>query len=312
MVYLCAVSPRFKAYLQIHTAVILFGFTGILGDLISLNKPTLVFWRFGLTVCSLLLIPGLVKSALQLNRKDVMVLFGIGGLVAAHWIFFFLSIAWTNVSVALSVFATTTFFTSFLEPMVMKRPFRWYEMAIGLLVIPGVALVAGTSTFPFTGIIFALIAAFLAALFSTLNKRVVARVSPMPMTLVQLTGGWIVAAVWVLFYHLIWPELPFMPVDTDWVYLGLLAFLCTSFAYVISLQSLQVLSAFSVNLTVNLEPIYSIILANFILAEHKELNWGFYPGAAIIIISVFLHPMISNYFKKRENEPKSTIVDGNS
>lgn len=293
-------SPRLKAYLQIHTAVILFGFTGILGDLISLNKPTLVFWRFGLTVTSLLLIPGLLRSALSIPRGDLLRLAGIGGLVAAHWIFFFLSIAWTNVSVALSIFASTTLFTSVLEPLIMKRPFRWFEMAIGVLVIPGVALVAGTSQFPFTGIVFALLAAFLAALFSTLNKRMLDRVQPLPMTLVELGGGWIVTSVWVLIYHLSWPETQFMPVGIDWLWLCILAFLCTSFAYVISLLALKVLSAFSVNLTVNLEPVYSIILANLLLGEHKELSAGFYIGSGIIILAVFIHPMLNSWLKTKE------------
>lgn len=289
-------QSRTRAYLQMHTAVLLYGLTGILGDLITLPKPTLVWWRMLLAASFFLFWPGLFKSLRQLKRRQFLTLFGIGGIVAFHWVTFFGAIALTNVSVTLAVMATVAFFTSMLEPLLLGTRFKWYEAALGLLVIPGVGLIWKSSDFEFTGILVALLSSILAALFSTLNKRQVEKNEPITMTFIQLGSGWLILSLIAPIYYNFVPDLRFLPNSSDLLYLGILAFACTSFAFVIVLQAMRVLSAFSANLTINLEPVYTIVLAAVILKEHQELHWGFYLGAGIIIGAVFSHPFLNRRF----------------
>ncbi|MEM0998659.1 MAG: DMT family transporter [Bacteroidota bacterium] len=289
-------SPRTRAYLQIHTAVLLYGITGILGDLIVLPKPTLVWWRMLLTALSFLLWPGLLRQVRSMSRRDLAAMVGIGSLVALHWVTFFGAIQLTNVSVTLAVMATASFFTAILEPILLGGRFRWYELLLGVVVVPAVALVKNSTDFAWAGILVALSSAALAATFSILNKKLVDRHNPVALTFVELGSGGLLLTLGLPFWYAFVETGPFFPTGNDWIYLPILAFVCTSFAYVINLQALRVLPAFAVNLTINLEPVYSIILAYFILRESDELYWGFYLGAALIILAVFLYPVLARQF----------------
>ena len=295
-------NPRLRAFLQIHTAVILFGFTGILGDLIDLPKPTLVWWRMGLACVGLLALPLLqgrsrflaFGRAIPARRKWTM--FGIGGVIALHWITFFGGIALTNVSVALACMATASFFTAILEPILIGGRFKWYELALGLVVIPGVMLIYRSTDFEFWGILVTLISAFLAALFSILNKKYVTDYDTTAVTFLELGSGWVILSLFLPFFYAFSGPMAFLPVGWDLLWLVLLAFVCTSFAFVISLAALRVLSTFTTNLTINLEPVYTIILAFALFGEHKELDPLFYPGAGIIILAVFVYPILDKRF----------------
>lgn len=283
---------------MIHTAVLLFGLTGILGDLISLGELTLVWWRMGLTAISLLCIPGVLKKALAIPVKDRWKMFGIGGLVAAHWVTFFGAIKLTNPSVTLACLATAAFFTAILEPILARRRFKAYELLLGILVVPGVAVVYQSSNFQFWGIVVALISAILAATFAILNKKLIERNNAISMTMIELGSGWILLSLGMPFYHYYQPDLPFLPNSSDLLWLAILAFACTSFAYVISLEALRHLPTFSVNLTINLEPVYTIVLAFLFLNDGKELDPTFFIGAATIVLAIFSYPILSRYFDR--------------
>lgn len=298
-------ESKTKAYFQIHTAVLLYGLTGILGELILLPKPTLVWWRMLLAPLGLLILPGVIKTIRKIPPPIRLRMFGIGCLVALHWVTFFGAIGMTNVSVTLACMASASFFTSFLEPLLLRTKFKWYETLIGLIMIPGVAMIYGSSNFEFLGILVALLSAFLAALFSVLNKPLVKDYDPVAMTAIQLSSGWFFLCLLAPFFYLYNPEASFLPEGLSIVYLLILAFVCTSFAYVINLNALKELSTFSVNLTINMEPVYSIILAYVILAENKELESGFYFGAAIIIVSVFIHPLLNRWMTAPAKTPSS-------
>ena len=289
-------KARSTAYLQLHIAVLLFGLTGILGDLISIPKPTLVWWRMAFAVLSFLFWPGVLRDMRRIALADVLKMVGIGCLVAMHWVTFFVAIQITNVSVTLAMLASGAFFTALLEPIIIGRKFKWFELALGLMVIPGVAMVVGSTAFPNLGIVVALLSACLAAVFSILNKSLVGRFNPITMTMVELGSGWMLLSLLAPFYYFSAPQMPFFPVGWDWFYISVLAFACTSLAYVFSLNALRFLPTFTVNLSINLEPIYTIILAYFILNEGEELNLAFYLGASVIIASVFLHPILSRKF----------------
>ncbi len=315
-------KPRTKAYFELHIAVLLFGLTAILGRLIIVGEMALVWWRVFFTCLSLIGLPFLINlfrkrpdgnvldqsdaslsilgEVRMMDRSLLFKYMGIGVIVALHWVCFFGAVNYSNVSITLSCMATVSFMTAILEPIILKSRFKWYELALGLLVIPGMYIILKVTDLNYyQGIIMGLLSAFLAVIFSIYNKKLVNEARPMTITFVELGAGWLFLTLVMPFYwillkpegELFWPNL------SDLVYLLILAILCTNLAYVFSLKALKHLSAFVTNLTINLEPIYGIILALLIFQENKELGEGFYLGLAIILSSVFVHPILNRYFE---------------
>ncbi len=290
-----------KAYLQLHLAVFLFGFTAILGDLISLSAVVLVWWRVLITSISLLFLIQFGKALLKIPRKLILQYMGIGVLVAIHWITFFGSIKYSNASICLVCMATASFFTAFLEPLIFRQKVKTYEILLGLMVIPGMMLIVNSiQTDMMLGVWIGLISAFLAALFATLNKKLVDKAEPFSITFLELGSACLFISCCLPFYFSANPELAFLPVGMDWLYLLILALLCTTLAYILALVALKHLSAFASNLTVNLEPVYGIILAWLILNENEELNVGFYLGCGMILLAVFSYPMVKKMVEGKE------------
>lgn len=294
-----------RAYLELHLAVLLFGLTAILGDLIQLTALVLVWWRVLLTSGSLLPFVQVGNLLRDLGRPLLLRFMGIGVLVALHWLTFYGAIKLSNASITLVCMATTSFFTAFLEPLIVKRPFRWYEMALGLLIIPGMVLVVNNiQPGMIWGVVAGLTSAFLAATFATFNKKYLANIHPSRVTFVELGSAWLFLSL-ILGVFLItgrdfgawWPTS-----GMDWIYLLILAFLCTNLAYTLSLRALRHLSAFAANLTVNLEPVYGIALAWLLLNEQAELAPGFYWGVVIILLAVFSYPLIRKRMRKFESK----------
>lgn len=294
-----------RAYLELHIAVFLFGFTAILGDLIQLTALVMVWWRVFLTSGSLLFLIKPGKLFRQLGRKMTLRFVGIGILVALHWVAFYGAIKLSNASIALIAMATTSFFTSLMEPWLLRQRVNTLEIGLGLLIIPGMILVANsTSDDMLAGLLVGILSAFLAALFAIFNKKYIGTTDEMNITFIELGSAWgflsLVIPIYALFSKEIlvfWP-----PTLEDWGYLMVLAFLCTTFAYVLALRSLRHLSAFASNLTVNLEPVYGIALAWVLLGENKELGQGFYWGVLIILLVVFSYPVLRKRFSKPKRE----------
>ncbi|MEN0002562.1 MAG: EamA family transporter [Bacteroidota bacterium] len=293
-------TPVQKAYVELHIAVLLFGFTAILGDLIDLSAVTLVWWRVLITSVSLLFLIRVAKLFRTLPRKTILQFMGIGVLVAVHWIAFYGAIKLANASIAVVCMATTSFFTALLEPLIMRQRIKGFELVLGLLVIPGMAMIVNsTSPSMLTGIWVGLLSAFLAALFATLNKRMVGKSDEMSITFLELGSAWLFISLILPFYFWSSEEtIPFWPSSTDWMYLMVLSLLCTTLAYVLALRSLRHLSAFASNLAINLEPVYGIILAWLILNENEELTGNFYWGVVIILLAVFSYPLLRKRFAK--------------
>lgn len=291
-----------KAYFQLHIAVLLFGFTAILGDLIQLQELMLVWWRLFFTCLSLLFFRKVIKELRILPRKTILQLMGIGIVVALHWLTFFGAVKYANASICLICMATASFSVSLLEPLILKRPFRWYEMLLGLAIVPGMVLIVSyTPSDKWFGILLGLISAFLAALFSIFNKKMVdeKKAEVMTMTFVELGSGMIfLTCIAPLYFYFLGDMQLYPNSSSDLIYLLVLALLCTTLAYVLAFESLKHLSAFASTLSVNLEPVYGIILAWFILQEHQELEPNFYLGVGIILLSVFSYPFIKRRFEK--------------
>ena len=221
----------------------------------------------------------------------------IGCIVAVHWICFYGSIKLANASVALVCMATTTIFTSFLEPWIMKKRIDQLETLLGLLIVPGMILVVNSIDISMRdGVLVGIASAFFAALFGTLNKKYVETTTPYMFTFLQLGSAWIFISLLFIFGGSYLDLSQFFPPSvSDWVYVIILALLCTTLAYILNLRALKSLSAYATNLVINLEPLYGIVLAAAILKEYEQLTTNFYIGGGIILAIVMSYP----YLKKR-------------
>lgn len=273
-----------RAYLELHFAVFLWGFTAILGDLIELSALTLVWWRVLLTSLSLLAFVGVFSLYQNLGKRKFLILCGIGVVVALHWVTFYGAIKLANASIALICMATTSLFSSLLEPLIVRSPFRWFELLLGIFILPGIWLIVdGVDTSMNVGIAVGLLSAALVAIFTSLNKRFISSSDPLRITFVELGA----ATLFLTPFLPILGGAKFWPNASDWLYLLVLSLLCTTLTFFLSLRALRKLSAFASNLTVNLEPVYGITMAYFLLDDARELQPSFYLGAGLIIVAVF-------------------------
>ena len=277
-----------KALTQLHIAVLLAGFTGILGALIQLNEIWLVWYRIAITVVTLLLAAGLLKQSLRIASASAFRLMGIGAIIALHWVFFYGSIKLSNVSIGLICFASVGLFTSLLEPLINKTPFALAEMVLGLISLLGIYIIFHFDTRYRTGIIMGTLSSLLAAIFSVLNKRNVASIAPRLMLFYEMAGGVLALTLLMPLYLHYFPAGNSRPTLMDLGWLLILSWACTILAMDLMLKSLQHISAFTQTLTLNLEPVYGIAMAWFFFKENQQLNTSFYLGFALIALSVAL------------------------
>lgn len=290
-----------KAYIQMHIAIFLWGFTGILGRLIELQEGLLVWYRMVITIVALLGVIYLNGELAKISRRELLRISFVGALIAVHWVTFYGSIKYSNVSVALSCFSSTALFTAFIEPMMTKRRISKAEIFFGLLTIAGIYLIFRFQKFYATGIILALISSVLCSVFTIKNKELVGTHSPGNLLFYELVSGIAILSLLMPVYLYFFPTEKYFPSVSDWIYLAILSLACTVFALRISYEALKKVTPFTMNLSVNLEPVYGIILAFLIFNEQNELNAGFYAGTALIILSVLAHALYKfrDYRKRR-------------
>lgn len=289
-----------KALVQLHIAVFLAGFTAILGKLITLNEGLLVWFRLLITVIILGTILFFKKQLLRVPLKDLLKIFGTGTIVALHWVTFYGSVKYANVSVALVCFSASGFFTAFFEPMLTKARISFAELALGLMAIAGIYIIFDFHPQYTVGIIFGMISAIGSAIFPIFNKKLLLTYSPKILTLYELGGGLLALTVLVPVYLLFFPALYYLPTATDWLWLIVLAWLCTVISFELQLTALKKVSAFTASLTYNLEPVYGIILAFIFFKENENLNREFYIGVLLILLAVVLQMLrIRHQYKHR-------------
>lgn len=277
-----------KAFIQLHLAVFLAGFTGVLGRLITLNEALLVWYRLLITVVTLWVLYFFQQKLHRISWAGIARISGVGVVVALHWVSFYASIKYANVSVALVCFSAIGFFTAILEPLMIRKPFNRNELLLGLMVIAGIYLIFHFDPQYKTGIIMGIISALLASLFPVFNRVLVQQYKPETVTLYQLSGGFLFLTLLVPVYLQVVPAGYLVPTVTDAGWLLVLAWFCTVLAFNLSMNALKKISAFTVNLTYNLEPLYGIALAFIIYREDKYLSGSFYLGLLLIVLSVFL------------------------
>lgn len=289
-----------RAYVQLHSAMVLFGLTSVLGALISLPALAVVWWRVGLAGLGLWLMLRYFRQGIRLPSKDIRDFLAIGGLVGLHWLLFFGSIKLANASIGVICMATSALFSAFLEPWLLRTAFRWRDTLLGLLIIPGMVLIShdlqGSQLW---GVLVGLGSTLLFVLFSILNKKRMGTTPPMMITFWEMAGAWLTISLILIPYFLWMSTQVWKPSPQDWLYLAVLAFVCTNIGYILGLKALKHLTPFTVNLTFNLEPIYGILLAWWLLDEHKELQWSFYAGAVWIISLIFIHALVERQINKQ-------------
>ena len=284
--YICTLMKQ--ALIKLHVAVFLWGFTGVLGRLISLNEGLLVWYRILITVVTLYLIMYTRKELQSVSPKQRWQLFGIGVVISLHWCFFYGSIKYSNVSIALTCLSAAGLFTALIEPLMNRRKLEPLEVLLGCIGITGIYLIFHFDPQYKTGIILGLICTVLTCVFSILNKRQVSYTAPRIMMLYELTGGLLFLTLVMPLYLYVFPPQHYFPFKSDMLWLVLLSWICTIYAMDLSLQALQKVSAFTQNLTLNLEPVYGIILAFIVYKENEYLSDWFYVGFALILLGVII------------------------
>jgi drug/metabolite transporter (DMT)-like permease len=289
---LSSASQTTRAQLQIHFCVLLWGFTAILGKLISLPALALVVWRMLLVTVVLALVPRVWRGLSRLPRRTLWIYAGIGSIVALHWLTFYGSIKLANASVAATCIALAPVFLAVVEPVVTGKRFEPRELALGIAVVPGVALVVGGVPDGMRlGVAVGALSAFLVAIFGALNKRYIEHSDPLTVTALELGAGALFLFAIGLALPALGDPLP-LPSPQDAGLLLLLALACTLLPFALSLVALRQLSAYSAQLAINLEPVYAILLAIPLLGEQRELSPQFYLGVAIVLLAVIVHPWL--------------------
>ena len=280
-----------RAFLQLHVAVFLAGFTGVLGRLITLNEAVLVWYRM-MIACFVLWISLLFqKRKPAASRKLFIQASSVGFILAMHWVSFYAGIKNSNVSTALVCLSSMGFFTAILEPVMLRRSFDMIEVLLGLMAIAGISIVFHFDPHYKLGIIISLFSALLASIFPILNRQILQKMDAETATRYQLSGGFLFITLLMPVYLHYFQVDRLLPSLSDWAWLLVLGILCTVVAYDLFMKALQKISAFTVNLSYNLEPIYGIAMAFIIYREDKEVSPGFYYGFCLIVAAVVLQTL---------------------
>lgn len=282
-----------KSYLLLHSAVIFAGFTGVFGKLISLNEGLLVWYRLFFSSIILFLIVKLFRIVDKTTFKEKLAIAKVGMLITMHWLFFYASIKYSNISIGVICYCLTSFFTAIFEPLINKKKFKFSELLLSAFTLLGISLIFHFDTSYQLGIWLGVISSAFAALYTIFNERLVRSYNSRITNYYQMVGGTIGLGILLPVYLYFFPVESLIPNLKDTVYLILLALFCTVGLYVSFAEVLKKIPAFTVNLSFNLEPIYAIIMAFLFFGESKEVNASFYVGLFFIMLSVVLQSYIS-------------------
>lgn len=293
-------NAKLQSYLHFHFIVFIWGFTAVLGALISIDAVPLVFYRMWLASGFIFLWILYRKKQFKVNRKTFIVMAISGFVIALHWLTFFGAIKASNVSITLALMATGAFFTSIMEPIFYKRKVIWYEVLFGILVIIGLYIIFNVETQYVYGIILALISAFLSAVFSLITGKLAKKEDASVISFYQLLTGVVAISVYLGIVTFISDSAEGFSIEfftlssIDWMYLLILASVCTAYAFIASVAVMKYLSPYTIMLTINLEPVYGIILAFIVFGSAEQMTPEFYYGALLILSTVILNGILKN------------------
>ena len=292
-------NDKLKNYLHLHVLVFIAGFTAILGQLITIEAIPLVWYRMLFALVFIALYAYFSKAKVLIPFKSILNLSFAGVLIALHWITFFGSIKASNISIALAMFSTGAFFASLIEPMIYKRKIIWYEIVFGLIVIVGVIIITQSELKHLLGIVLGIVSAFFSSMFAVLNGKFLEKHTATVITFYEFISGVLFISVYLLFAENGFSQVFFALHLSDFVYLFILASICTAYAFIASVYVMRYISPYTVVLTYNLEPIYGIILAIIIFPEKEKMSLDFYIGAIVIISVVMINGILKNTKKAK-------------
>tara|TARA_B100001063_G_scaffold93717_1_gene87285 strand:+ start:3434 stop:4312 length:879 start_codon:yes stop_codon:yes gene_type:complete len=284
-------NDKLVNYLHLHFIVFIWGFTAVLGDLITIKAVPLVWFRMLLGSIFVFIFIIISKGRLKVSFKSLLIFASIGLLIAFHWLAFFKAIKVSNVSITLAMMSTGAFFTSFLEPIFFKRKIINYEVLFGLIVIVGLYIIFRVESTHLTGILFALLSSFLGALFSIFNGMIVKKHNAALISFYELLFGVVFVTIFIFSTDGFSPSF-FDLSNLDWIYIIILASICTAYAFIAAVHIMKWISPYTLMLTTNMEPVYGILLALFILGDKEYMHPTFYLGALIILMTVIVNGII--------------------
>jgi drug/metabolite transporter (DMT)-like permease len=292
-------NGKLGSYLNLHLIVFIWGFTAILGALISINADALVWYRMLFAGAFLFLFILFKKKSFVVPPKEFFKLVFVGFLIAVHWIFFFKAIHISNVSITLSVFSLGAFLAAILEPLFYGRKVLWYEVFFGLVIIAGLGIILQVEMNYFEGMMYALASIIIGVLFTLMNGKLIEKNDSSVITFYEFMAGVFFISIYFLFENKFNVEF-FTLTSNDWILLLILASVCTAYAFTASVKVMQKLSPYTIMLTTSLEPVYGIILAYFLLGGKEKMSFGFYMGALLIVVTVILNGIVKHYFEDKE------------
>ena len=279
---------KLKSLIHFHFIVFVFGFTAILGSLISIDSLELVWYRMLIAVIFLLLLALFFKKNISVSKNILFKLFFCGLIISLHWVLFFQAIKVSNVSITLSILSLGAFITSFLEPILYKRKIILYEVFLGAFVVLGTAIIFKTQFHYFEGMLYAFGSVILSVFFTLFNGKLIGQTSSYNISFYELFSGFITISILLILNNGFNKDL-FVLTKSDFIWLLVLGTICTAYAFVVSVEVMKHLTPFSVMLTINMEPIYGIILAILFLNESENMSYEFYFGFLLIFISIILN-----------------------
>ncbi len=292
-------NAKLKNYLHLHFLVFIAGFTAILGELISIGSTALVWYRMLIAGILMFVYIKLIRLKIKVDAKTKLKFFGAGIIIALHWITFFEAINQSNVSITLAMFSTGAFFASFIEPLIYKRRIIWYEIIFGIIVIIGVFLITQSEIKYINGIILGISSALFSTLFAVINGRFIEAHQATVISFYEFISGVAFLTLFIVLFQDGFSTEFFTLSSNDWIYLFILASVCTAYAFIGSVDVMRHISPYTVILTYNLEPIYGISLALLLFPETEIMSTQFYYGAILILITVLMDAFLKNYKQKK-------------
>ena len=289
---------KYKYHIWLHVIVLIFGLTGILGKLITIDSYLLVWYRVAIALIAILGYFAFTKHSLKVEKKQLRYILLTGVVIAVHWVTFFEAIKQSNVSVALVCFSSSTLFTALIEPLYFKRKIKAYEIIFGAIIVIGLYFIFSFEFKYITGMILSVFSAALASWFTVLNGILIKKTNAKTISFYELLGAFIIVSAYLIGTHGFTIQ-PFIIPVADIKWLIILGTLCTAFAFIVSVEVMKKIAPYTVTISVNLEPIYSIILALLIWPETETMSTGFYMGTIIVIATIFLNAFIKNWTKRK-------------
>ncbi|MBU2920609.1 DMT family transporter [Winogradskyella psychrotolerans] len=300
-------NAKLKHYLHLHFLVIIAGFTAILGELITIGALELVWYRMAIAGILMFIYIKIIRLNIKISSKTFWQFSAAGVIIALHWITFFEAINQANISIALAMFSSGAFFASFIEPLFFKRRILGYEIIFGIIVVLGVVLITSSEMGYVNGIILGLFSALFSTLFAVINGRFIEKHNATVISFYEFISGVLFLTVFILLSGKTFNAEFFTLSNSDWMYLFILASICTAYAFIGSVDVMRYISPFTVILSYNLEPLYGIAIALMLFPETEKMSPPFYIGASLVLVTVLFDAIFKNY--KRRKSKTSQITD---